>query len=201
MIKSKSVELNTVEIPFFKGEISMIPFDLSDLTTLPIEFRETVREMIKNLPEKVGESFLTVHGKFVKKTKTLRRGAPHIDGNYLKEICSWGNGGGNGWKVGENGATLNSKQHRDSYLNENGGMIIASNYSACKGWNGVYEGFPMEGGDCSHLNLKDGFMLKPNVVYYGNSQFIHESLPVDKDVFRVLFRITLPITHKFNQNT
>jgi hypothetical protein len=75
-------------------------------------------------------------------------------------------------------------------------MIIASNYSACMGWNGKYEGEAKEGGDCSHLDLGEGFMLKPNTVYYGNSQFIHESLPMDKDVFRVLFRITLPINHK-----
>ena len=79
----------------------MLPLDLSNLTTLPIVFRETAKAMIKNLPSKTGEAFLTVHGKFVKKAKTLRRGAPHIDGNYIKEVSEWGSGGGNGWKVGE----------------------------------------------------------------------------------------------------
>jgi hypothetical protein len=197
MITSISKELNTIEIPFFKGEVSMLPFDLSDLTTLPILFRETAKEMVKNLPNKIGEAFLTVHGKFVKKTKTLRRGAPHIDGNYLKEVSSWGNGGGNGWKVGENGMKLTSKEHSISYENTKGGMLITSNYSACKGWNGVFNENAKTGGDCSHLNLDEGFMLEANKVYYGNSQFIHESLPLDKNIHRVMYRITLPIQHEF----
>ena len=80
--------------------------------------------MVKSLPNKVGEAFLTVHGKFVKKSKTLRRGAPHIDGNYLKQVSSWGSGGGNGWKVGENGMKLTSKEHALSYENQKGGMLI-----------------------------------------------------------------------------
>jgi len=104
-------------------------------------------------------------------------------------------GGGNGWKVGENGVSLTSENHKLSYQNSNGGMLIASNYSSCMGWNGKYEGEAKEGGDCSHIALKDGFMLKSGIVYYGSSQFIHESLPVNKDVFRVMFRVTLPIDY------
>lgn len=197
MITSVSKELNSVEIPFFKGEVSMLPFDLSDLKTLPIEFRETARQMVKNLPNKIGEAFLTVHGKLVKKSKTLRRGAPHIDGNFLESL-KWGSGGGgNGWKVGENGNVLSSTEHKLSYKNKKGGMLITSNYSACKGWNGVYNGEAGVGGDCRHIELEEGFMLESNKVYYGNSQFIHESLPVKEDVHRIMYRITLPINHEF----
>ena len=196
MISSISKELNAISLPLYNGEVSMIPFELSDLTALPNELIKTVKEMIEHLPSKVGESYLTVHGKFVKKSKTLRRGAPHIDGNYIKEICDWGQGGGNGWKVGENGVSLTSEYHKLSYQNKKGGMLMASNYSACMGWNGDYEGEAREGGDCSHIDLKNGFMLKANTVYYGSSQFIHESLPLSEDVFRVLFRITLPIDYE-----
>ncbi len=145
MINSKSKELNEVIVPHYSGETSMLPFELSDLNTLPEEFREMIMAMIKHLPNKTGEAFLTVHGKFVNKNETLRRGAPHIDGNYIKEVSTWGRGGGNGWKVGENGVSLNSKQHKLSYENKNGGMLIVSNYSACKGWNGKYNGKPKEG--------------------------------------------------------
>ena len=197
MIKSISKELNSIQVPFYNGEVSMIPFNLSDLTTLPAEFRETAKEMVKNLPNKIGEAYLTVHGKFVKKSKTLRRGAPHIDGNYIKELCGWGSGGGNGWKVGEDGNSLTSKEHKLSYESTKGGMLIASNYSACKGWNGVFNDKAGIGGDCSHLELNEGFMLEANKVYYGNSQFVHESLPLDKDVHRVMYRITLPIDHEY----
>lgn len=201
MINSISKELNAIQIPYYKGELSMLPFNLNDISSLPIEFRETVEQMIKNLPNKMGTAFLTVHGKFVKKAKTLRRGAPHIDGNFIQGLSSWGGGTGtNGWKVGENGFSLTSEEHKLSYENKNGGMLIASNYSACMGWNGVYNEKAKEGGDCSHIDLGEGFMLKPNKVYYGNSQFIHESLPLDKDVFRVLYRITLPIEYPVIQN-
>ena len=72
MIKSISKELNTIQIPFYKGELSMLPFNLNDLTTIPNEFRETVEQMVKNLPDKLGTAFLTVHGKFVKKIKNLK---------------------------------------------------------------------------------------------------------------------------------
>lgn len=194
MINSISKEWNEVTIPHYNGEVSMLPFNLNDLTTLPAQFIETANEMIKELPNKVGQAFLTVHGKFVKKDDTQRRGAPHIDGNYLESL-SWGSGGGNGWKVGENGNVLSSTEHKLSYKNKNGGMLIASNYSSCKGWNGKFKGEAGIGGDCRHIKLDSGFMLKPNKVYYGNSQFIHESLPLDKDVFRVLYRITLPIDY------
>ena len=195
MIKSYSKPLYNINIPFYKGEISMLPFNLNDINSLPDQFRSVVEEMIKGLPIKIGEAFLTIHGKFVKKDKTLRRGMPHIDGNYLKEVSDWGNGGGNGWKVGENGVSLTSNEHKLSYLNDKGGMLMASNYSSCKGWDGLYEGEPKEGGDCSHIDLKDGFMLDKNKVYYGNSQFIHESLPVTKDTYRILVRITLPTNY------
>lgn len=195
MINSVSREWGNIELPYYDGEVSMLPFRLEDLDSLPLEFRDTIRSMIKNLGNKFGEAYLTVHGKFVKKSNTLRRGAPHIDGNYLRNVASWG-GGTVDWKIGENGGTLNSEQHKMSYANDKGGMIIASNYSACKGWNGKFDGVAGIGGDCRHIALGDGFMLKSGKVYYGNSQFIHESLPMDKDVHRVMYRITLPISHE-----
>lgn len=34
--------------------------------------------------------------------------------------------------------------------------------------------------------------LESNTLYWGNSTFIHESLPVEEDVKRQLIRITLP---------
>ena len=73
-------------------------------------------------------------------------------------------------------------------------MLIVSSYEACKGWNGDYEGQPNQGGDCSHLDLSkmESFILKKNNLYWGNSTFIHESLPLEEDVKRQLIRITLP---------
>lgn len=197
MIVSMSNELYEVQIPHHDGEMKMLPFNLSNLEEIPEKFKELVKKMIEVLPIKNGIAYLTVDGKVVSENSTHRRGGVHIDGNYLQE-GDWGNsGGGNGgWKVGEGGRKLNSEEHALSYLSENGGMLITSNYPACKGFNGVFEGFPNEGGDCTHIqNLGDGFMLKPNTVYYGNSQWLHESLKINKTVHRTIVRITLPTNY------
>jgi hypothetical protein len=60
--------------------------------------------------------------------------------------------------------------------------------------NGDFEGEPNQGGDCSHLDLSkmDCYEMESNTLYWGNSTFIHESLPVQEDVKRQLVRITLP---------
>lgn len=196
MTTSVSKELYEVQIPDFTGEVKMLPFNLEDLAEIPKQFKELVSKMIEALPVKKGIAYLTVDGKLVKKGNTHRRGGVHIDGNYLPSL-SWGSsGGGNGWKVGEGGRILSSKEHKLSYEIETGGMLIASNYPACKGWNGIFEGSPYVGGDCSRIEgLGEGFILKPNTVYYGNSQWLHESLPIDKTTHRVIARITLPMDY------
>lgn len=193
MIKSIAKELTQVMIPEFKGHIKMIPFLLSDLSTVPEIFRDLVDKMISTLPLKEGTAYLTVDGKLIPANSTHRRPGAHIDGNYLPHLCSWGSSGGNGWKVGEGGRKLGTEDHKLSYETETGGMLIASTHVGCKGWVGEFDGIPGIGGDCSHISLPDnGFLLKPNLVYYGNSQFVHESLTQETDVERVLVRITLP---------
>lgn len=197
MITSISKELYEVQIPNFTGEVKMLPFNLENLLEIPSQFKELVSKMIEALPVKKGIAYLTLDGKFVEKGKTQRRGGVHIDGNFLPSL-KWGDGGGgNGWKVGEGGRILSSIEHKLSYESKTGGMLIASTYPACKGWNGEFEGKAYVGGDCTRLQgLDEGFVLKPNTVYYGNSQFLHESLPIDKDVHRVLARITLPLDYE-----
>lgn len=202
MIKSISAELTRVRIPKHKGEISMLPFEMSNIETVPVKFRGIVARMIRQIPVKKGIAYLTIDGKTVSKGKTQRRGGVHIDGNFIPDDGEWGSGGGGsdgtggGWKVGEDGRTLTKEQHNLSYRISTGGMLIASTYPSCKGWNGTYKGHPGTGGDCSKIKgLKGGFILKANTVYYGNSQFLHESLPIKKTVHRTLVRITLPFNY------
>lgn len=199
MITSISKELYKIQIPEFSGEIKMLPFNLANLLEIPEQFKEMISKMIEYLPIKNGIAFLTVDGRLVEAGTSHRRGGVHIDGNYIPSLKCWGNGssgGGNGWKVGEGGRILSSEEHKLSYENPLGGMLIASNYPACKGWNGKFEGEPYIGGDCTQIkNLGEGFMLKADTVYYGNSQWLHESLPIDKTTHRVIVRITLPINY------
>lgn len=199
MLKSISNKLNKISIPRFDGEIKMLPFELSSLIDVPLQFLDCVENMICNLPKLYGVAYLTVDGRTITQGETHRRGGAHIDGNYIDYLCSWGNGGGNGWKVMEGGVILTSKEHEMSYENENGGMLMASDFVSCKGWNGEYDNKSGVGGDCSHIELKNGFNLDKNTVYYGSSQFIHESLPIKQDTHRTLIRITLPIDYPIMQ--
>jgi hypothetical protein len=200
MINSISQKLYEVQIPDYTGEINMLPFSLETLDEVSELFMPMVAKMIEFLPIKKGTAFLTVDGKIVEKGQSHRRGGRHIDGNYIQETCSWGGWNGGGWKVGEGGRILSSEHHKLSYENQTGGMLIASTYPACKGWNGVFEGRPYVGGDCIRIEVGEGFMLESNFVYYGNSQFLHESLPIDKTTHRVVARITLPIDYPVVSN-
>lgn len=186
--------INTIELPFVNSEISMLPFDLVTLAGLPSEYHKTVLTMLNGV-KAAGTAFFTIHGKTLKAGKTLRRPAPHTDGNY--EPVTMGFGGG-GWKVGENGSPVNTDEHNRQYASETGGIILATNYASCLGWNGEYSGLPSVGGDCRHIELDEPHLLKADTVYYGNNHFIHESLPVGKDIHIVFVRITLPETHQYN---
>ena len=188
-----------VKLPLIEGKHSMIPFNVLTLEGIPEEFRGVADSMLKGVKREAGTAFFTIHGRKLTAGGTLRRGGPHTDGNYEPHLMSFGGGGGNGWKVGQDGPAINTALHGRQYNNERGGIIMASNYEACLGWVGVYDGLPNAGGDCSHLDLGRPFVLSRNVVYYGNNHFIHESLPVAHDVHRVLARITMPEDHSYER--
>lgn len=197
-MKSISRKLNNISLPLIIGKFSMIEFNLLDTSTLPKMFQSVADSMLSMVDHLGGVGFFTIHGKLLKKGQTLRRGGPHTDGNYEPHQMSFGGGGGNGWKVGQDGPGINTDLHDRQYNNEKGGIIIASNYSACLGWNGNYDGMPNTGGDCSHIKLDKPFSLKKDTVYYGNNHFIHESLEMKDSIHRVFARITMPENHEFN---
>lgn len=200
MITSISKQLYRVQVPKFLGQIQTKEFDLETLKGVPQKFKASVRKMIEVLPIKKGIAFLTVDGKKIRKGISHRRGGKHIDGNFIPDKTEWGGGGGNGWKVGGDGRSLPPEIHKLSYESKTGGMLIVSDYSSCKGWNGKFNGKANVGGDCSHIKTGRGFKLKSNTVYYGNSQFIHESLPLNKNVHRTLIRINLDLNYPVISN-
>ena len=190
-------ETNVIALPFINQEVSMIPFDLKTLKGLPDYLINTAAMMLKGITCS-GIGYFTIHGKAIKNGKTLRRGAPHTDGNYEPVCMSFGGGGGNGWKVGENGAAIDTDKHKRQYESSKGGLLLATNYASCLGWQGEYNGLPQVGGDCRHIKLDEPHLLQANKVYYGNNHFIHESLPVGRDIHRVFARITLPEDHVYS---
>jgi hypothetical protein len=196
-IQSLARPVGRIDLPLIEGEHPMIPFDLQTFDGLSQDFVPIARRMLQSLSPIKGTAFFTIHGKRLSSGQTHRRPGPHTDGNYFPNVSSWGNGGGNGWKVGENGPPVGSEEHEKSYVTVNGGILICSNFEACLGWVGEYEGMPAVGGDCSGLKLDTPFTLQRNTVYYGNNHFVHESLPMSQDVHRVLARITLPHDHQY----
>ena len=191
-MKSLAIKTGTIKLPNFDGELSMIPFDIQTLDGLTSELKKIATSLLKGVASSSGTAYFTIHGKTLKKGETLRRGGAHIDGNYEPHFMSFGGGG---WKTGQEGRDVGHPVHDRQFLTETGGIVIASNYTACNGWLGEYEGIPMKGGDCTHMSLGDSFELEANGIYYGNNHFIHESLPMRGDSHRVMARITLPEHH------
>lgn len=171
-------------------QIYMQPFKLSQSNKFEgNKYFSLIKSMLSHITAS-GIAYLTIDEKLVRNGQSHRRGGPHTDGNY---IYGWGGG----WLTGSAGRYLPENQHKEQYCSHTGGMIIASSYSACEGWVGEFSQEPKQGGCCSHVDLSamDNIKLNENTIYLGNSTFIHESLPVNKDVYRQLIRITLPHDH------
>lgn len=192
-MKSLVRNMGEIQLPVISGEYAMIPFDCETLHGLPDQFKEIAKQMLSGV-KAAGTAFFTIHGKKLKAGQTLRRGGPHTDGNYEPHVMTFGGGG---WKVGQDGPGINTALHNEQYNNPLGGIILATNYASAIGYIGDFDGLPNIGGDCSHIEVKDPFPLTANSVWYGNNHFIHESLPVEDDIHRVMARITLPKTHEY----
>ena len=187
---------NPITLPLMIGEHAMIEFDLTTLEGLPEKFKSLVGDMLARVKHTGGTAFFTIHGWRLKKGETLRRGGPHIDGNYEPHLMSFGGGG---WKLDQPGPPLNTDLHERQYINDKGGIVMASNFEACIGYEGDFDANAIaNGGDCSHFELPEGKLLDRDRVYYGNNHFVHESLPMSEDVHRVMARITMPENHVFN---
>lgn len=73
-------------------------------------------------------------------------------------------------------------------------LILASNIQASRAWNGLYDGEPLVGGDCSHIDVSglEEILLKPDTVYRGNVTMLHQSLPMPFSGYRTLVRLNVP---------
>ena len=195
MLHSLSAPVGEIKLPVFMGDrLYMHPVDISN-PLLPAGYERwdsIIKEIIAHAPKQSGTAYITIDEKEVIAGETHRRGGKHIDGNY---IHGWGGGGdGAGWLTGENGRMLPRDKHLEQYCSKTGGMLIVSSYPACIGWNGSYNDEPAQGGNCNHIDVSkmDSTMLQANKIYWGNSTFIHESLPLKENVKRTIVRITLP---------
>lgn len=191
-MKSEVKKLMTIDIPSYTGILYMKEFLLDDLSSIPSEFQSTIKKMVSSLNIKKGKAYLTIDGKKILKDNSHRREGAHIDGIWEPK-GGWDDGGWN--NISMHGTP--PPRHSINPFEVNGGIILASDYTASKGWNGEYDIMPGDGGDCSKHNLSEGFIMEKNNVYFGNSTFIHESLPINEDVHRTLIRISFPKEFKY----
>lgn len=96
----------------------------------------------------------------------------------------------------DGGHIVRPKKKMDTSINywEPEGLILASNLTAARAWNGYYVGMPKEGGDCSHINLDnlEQVDMEQNYVYCGNVTMLHESLIIKEDTLRTVVRLNVP---------
>ena len=175
ILKSRCYKVGEFTPPKFDGRKPRSLLYLDRSFGGPTTFNECIKAMTAHLENKTGDAWLMIDGRFVKKGEIHRFPNPHVNG-------------GRGLKP------------KESMQPDSGGIILLSNYQACRGWVGDFEGEPDDKFECSHMDLGEGFLLEPNSIYYANQEFVHESLPFTEDAHRTLIRITLPSSILYKEN-
>lgn len=159
---------------------------------LPIDLRrwqDTVDAMLHGV-ETDQPIYLMVDQGVVRAGDTHRRPGLHIDGYWNPTLQAHGGhvfgGHTGGWRTGPDWLHCE--------LSAPEAIILASDISACRAFEGEWAGVPGEGGDCQHINV-DGMrevVLNANMAYAGNVAMLHESTPVLRDTLRTVVRLNVP---------
>lgn len=185
-LKSYTVPLGTVLLPYAGRQKYMITFDLADIR-MPEgyeDYLKPVKLLCKRAGAMKGIAHLTVDEKVVKKGMSQRRPHPHVDGCFEPARGVWSHEGG-GWNHTCNNVPLEFI-HRMP-------VIVASSVMGCRVWEGIFDGIPMNNGDLSHLKLPEGRVLPANEGFLFSPDCVHESMVQERDVERTFIRIALPV--------
>lgn len=184
------------------------------------DFQEVIDKTLSKLKNRNDVCFITIDEKIVD-NETHRRGGLHVDFNWFENITNHGSTGGHGGNGangghsssgghggGRHGAPSEQEIRRrvtekrrkkikkvldDKWYDEvkNGGMLLVSDYAACKVYKGEILGNINEGGCCANIQTDNliSEIMPANEVYYLNALGIHESLLIPQKVNRTLLRI------------
>jgi hypothetical protein len=217
MYKSVIVATNTVAFPEFMAEkVYMREFYKGKLPSDLVRWEETIDGMLEGV-DTDGPIYVMIDCAPVLAGVSHRRKGLHVDGywnpalsahSYGHTAVPSGHGAGRG---GSHGALhhdisvyfpdLKKKKKKkklsaweEATFDTPEAIILASSISSAIGYVGDYEGPIREGGDCSHIDISGMKLvnMEAGVVYAGNVNCLHESLPVDQDVFRSLVRLNVP---------
>lgn len=210
MFESKYTQGSSVTFPAFMAErVYMVPFTKQDgLPSHLSRWSRTVDAMLDGI-DADSTMYLMIDQGVVKAGNSHRRGGVHIDGNWIPGLNCHGTGGGHNSRIPEPshhrtwgghtsriespGGHSTGGGHCIGGLSEES-IILASDITASAGYVGSWKGEVGDGGDCSHIdtNDMDRIILDSGITHVGNVYFLHESLPVERDLMRTLVRINVP---------
>ena len=216
---------------FKKRKLYMHKMSMNEIL-LPSEFKdyeETIYNILTKVKDKNNVCYVTIDEKLVN-NDTHRRAGAHVDFNWFESLNryngetghkrnavmgGWDNGGGGHNGSGNNGGHGSGNNPNGNHggsppathcnlaeFNKNGGMLLVSNYPACKVWKGEFEGEIGEGGCCKgiEINALKSEIIPAGNVFYINALGIHESLKIERPIERSLVRINFHPEYIFKKN-
>lgn len=183
-----------VPFPEFTGErVYMLPFTKAD--GLPYDlarWQPTVDAMLDGV-DVAGPIYLMIDQGMVRAGLTHRRPGVHIDGYWQPEVQAHGShqppqpGRGHIF-AGSHGTHVSSGRASEA-------LILASSVQGGAAWVGQYDGEPGEGGDFSHIDLRnlERVPMTAGRAWAGNAMTtLHASIPLARDTPRTLVRLNVP---------
>jgi len=178
-----------------------------------MDYKTVIVDMFKPLMRLDDVCYITIHEKRVI-NETHRRSGVHVDFNWYEDLKCHGGTPQSGWGPAPSpghspaprpqwkspfsgghgshgsGRTGNHSAHKH-HDNINGGMLLVSNFPACKIYNGTFDGNIGDGGCCKDIDLSglEEEIMPANEVFFINAVGIHESLPITGIVERSLVRV------------
>jgi hypothetical protein len=205
-------ECGNIRFPEFKAERHyMVPFFQKTGLPAPLKhWQPTVDAMLETV-QTDKEIYLMVDQAQVLPNTSHRRGGVHVDNVWTINCHSVGHesshhnppsGGHAGGHRGGGDSHLPSwlrtpkpPLKRKKKLSEAEQLIIlASDYAACAAYEGEWEGFVEDKGDCSHIDISGltAKILLANRAYKGDTtQMLHESLPIPVACNRTVVRLNV----------
>ncbi len=169
-----------VPFPEFTGErIYMVPFrKRAGLSSNLRRWQPTVDAMLDGIPADL--AYLMVDQGCVAAGGTLRRPGVHMDGYWLGAQGRHGHGHGGG------GGHIHAQCVE--------AILLASDVLGCRGYSGTFEGEPLRGGNCAHIDYSGMVetVFSPGYCWAGNWAMLHEALPMRDDSRRTVVRLNVP---------
>lgn len=192
-MKSELIELGRVELPEFSGvRCQMMPFRVDDPSgTVPFEQWRPLVSFVCSIAKEHGVGFLTIDEAIVQPGQHHRRPGLHVDcGGSATDH------GGAPPPAPKHGGSPPAPGPAHGASGGHGGMFTVASHRGCRGYVGIVAGDQGADGDCSHLldriaGLRRVDML-PDVLYWANHTFIHETLPATEVQSRQFVRVSMP---------